>query len=578
MALFRKPSLFERKRAHEDIDPDAIFLDASNLPNFDTYQFEGRLEQPVPRASQRALFVSFLLIVLVSLVRLWDLQVIEGARYRSISEENRLDHEILFAHRGVIVDRRGTVLAWNESLPQGRASTTASSTRQAPAALRRYDERAGLAHVLGYVSYPKVDERGAYFQEEIIGMDGVERGYDELLAGENGRRLTEVDALGVERSKTLVYEPRDGDRLTLSIDAALQSTLYGEMRTLADDVGFAGGGAVIIDVASGEVLALTSVPEYDSEVMTEGSDEVAIRALLDRSDEPFLNRVTSGRYTPGSVIKPFIAAGVLDRNLIDPEQEILSTGALEVPNPYDPANPTIFKDWKAHGFVDMRHALAVSSNVYFFTVGGGFGEQRGLGIAGIGEYVTRFGISELTGIDLPGEVAGVIPSVAWKHEHFPDDPWRVGDTYNTSIGQYGFQVTPIQMVRAVAAIANGGFLVEPHVRLDERVAPRERVRMSDEDLTIIREGMRLSVLEGTAKGLNMPGVDIAAKTGTAELGETKERVNSWVIGFFPYESPRYAFAVVMEQGPATNLIGSLFVMRRTFDWMVQNAPEYLTTP
>ena len=103
-------------------------------------------------------------------------------------------------------------------------------------------------------------------------------------------------------------------------------------------------------------------------------------------------------------------------------------------------------------------------------------------------------------------------------------------------------------------------------------------RMSDEDLTIIREGMRLSVLEGTAKGLNMPGVDIAAKTGTAELGETKERVNSWVIGFFPYESPRYAFAVVMEQGPATNLIGSLFVMRRTFDWMVQNAPEYLTTP
>jgi len=574
----RKRSITERKKTHEDIAPDEIFLDSSNLPNFDTYQFEGRLERPVSVWSILLTGIFFLLIVVIALWRLWNIQVVEGDTYFDVSERNRLDHEIIFAHRGVIVDRRGTQLAWNESvLDSDEISTSSSATTIAPSqpALRKYYNDLGLSHILGYVSYPKKDEQGFYFQEEIIGKDGVELFYDELLAGENGRRLTEINALGEQQSKTLVYKPTDGAHLDLTIDAELQAELYKNMDALADDIGFTGGGAVLLDVTNGEILAMTSVPEYESASMTDGSDVEKIEGYFNSSREPFLNRVIGGLYTPGSSIKPFIAAGALDRNIIDPKTQIYSAGALELPNPYDPENPSIFKDWKAHGWVDMRRALAVSSNVYFFEIGGGFEKQKGLGIAGIDEYVERFGIGQITGIDLAGEVVGVIPSPSWKSEFFPNDPWRIGDTYNTSIGQYGFQVTPLQMVRAVAAIANGGFLVKPHIRLDERVAPRERVRISDEDLQIVREGMRQGVLEGTAKGLNMTSVEIAAKTGTAELGTTKERVNSWVIGFFPYENPRYAFAGVMERGPATNVIGSLFVMRRLFDWMSIHRPEYL---
>lgn len=575
---FRKGSLLQRRKRHRDIAPDEIFLDSSNLPNFDTYQFEGRLERPVSQFSLFSVGAFFIFIALIALWRLWGLQIVQGEVYFDISEENRLDHEILFARRGLIVDRSGTQLAWNEStagIYDDATSTRATTSRQSPPSLRRYYEDPGLAHVLGYVSYPKKDGQGFYFQEETIGKNGVELFYDELLSGENGRRLTEINALGDQLSKTLVYKPENGQRLDLSIDAALQSELHKQMRALAEDVGFVGGGAVILDITNGEVLALTNVPEYDSAVMTDGSDRDAIQEFVESSAKPFLNRVVGGLYAPGSVIKPFIAIGALGKNVISPETQIYSSGELVVPNPYDASSPSIFKDWKAHGWVDMRTALAVSSNVYFYQIGGGFEDQRGLGIAGIEEYVERFGIGELTDIDLVGEVEGTIPSPAWKAEIFPGDPWRVGDTYNTAIGQYGFQVTVLQMARAVAAIANSGFLVQPHLSLDERVAPRKRLRIPEDDLQIVREGMRQSVLNGIARGLNMPAVEIAAKTGTAELGVSKELVNSWVVGFFPYEEPRYAFAVVMERGPATNLVGSLFVMRRTLEWMTINTPEYL---
>jgi len=581
MFNFWKNSLRERKEKNKDIAPDEIFLDASNLPNFNTYQFEGRIEKPVSRWSFNGVSVFFVVVILITLGRLWSLQVVEGDRYFTVSESNRLDHEIIFAHRGVIFDRSGKQLAWNEPIPKDYYKDISTTTsHQQPSALRKYYDAPGLAHVLGYVSYPKVDGNGYYFQEETEGSDGVELYYNDLLSGENGRRLKEINALGEEQPQTLVYEAMDGGRLNLTIDVELQTQMHKQMVELAEDVGFAGGAAVLLDIANGEVRALTSVPEYNSSVMTEGLETDLISSFVSRTDNPFLNRTISGLYTPGSVIKPFIALGALGHDVISPETEIYSSGALEVPNPYDSDNPTVFKDWKAHGWVDLRDALAVSSNVYFFEVGGGSpdgGEKRvprGLGIAGINEYADLFGIGEETGIDLVGEVVGTVPSLKWKEENFPSDPWRVGDTYNTSIGQYGFQVTPLQMARSIGAIANGGFLVEPHVRLDEKVAPRENLRIDDSDLQIVREGMRQAVLEGTAKGLNMTNVAIAAKTGTAELGQAKTNVNSWAVGFFPYEKPRYAFAIVMENGPATNLIGSLFVMRRTLEWMTQNAPEY----
>ncbi len=429
--------------------------------------------------------------------------------------------------------------------------------------------------MLGYVRYPQKDKNGNYFQSAIKGVEGLEFMYDDVLRGAQGRMIVERDALGNIVSQSSVAFPVDGQTISLTIDARLQKALYDFAGSLMKDVGFAGGAGVVLDVRTGEVLVSVSVPGYDPNVMTGGGNVGRIRAYMDDSDLPFLNRVVGGLYTPGSIIKPFLAVGALAEGIVTPEKEFYSDGALRVPNPYNPDKPTVFRDWKAHGWVDMRQAIAVSSNVYFMTIGGGFGNQKGLSIQNIEKYVRLFGIGQATGIDIPGEVDGVIPSIAWKQKLFPDDPWRIGDTYNSSIGQYGFQATPLQMARAVSLIANGGLAVVPHLYADETRVPVGTIDISEGDFKVVREGMRRSVEEGTARALNVEYVAIAGKTGTAELGVSKEKVNSWIMGFWPYENPHYAFAMVMEKGPVTNLIGSASVMRKFFDWMHQNAPEYL---
>jgi penicillin-binding protein 2 len=268
-----------------------------------------------------------------------------------------------------------------------------------------------------------------------------------------------------------------------------------------------------------------------------------------------------------------VAVGALNERLIDPEKVVNTEGFISIPNPYDPENETIFRDWKDHGDIDMEEAIAISSNVYFFIIGGGYENQEGLGIKRIEEYSKLFGFGEKTNIGFEMEETGLIPTPEWKEE-FSGDIWRVGDTYNTSIGQYSFQVTLLQVVRAIAAIATEGILVEPTLELNGNTT-KKHLNINDKNFEIVKEGMRSAVTYGTASGLSIPGVSVAAKTGTAEIDYGKKYVNSWVTGFFPYEDPKYAFAVVMEQGPRENYIGSVFVMRQLFDWMKINKPEYL---
>ena len=175
----------------------------------------------------------------------------------------------------------------------------------------------------------------------------------------------------------------------------------------------------------------------------------------------FLEGALDGLYMPGSIVKPFIASAALTEKIITPEKSILSIGSISIPNPYNPDKESVFKDWKAHGYVNMREAIAVSSDVYFYEIGGGFGDQPGLGIARIKQYLELFGFGKADDNNFLLDVKGTIPDPAWKAQVFDGEPWRIGDTYNTSIGQYGMQVTPMQALRATAAIANGGFLVDP---------------------------------------------------------------------------------------------------------------------
>ena len=256
-------------------------------------------------------------------------------------------------------------------------------------------------------------------------------------------------------------------------------------------------------------------------------------------------------------------------------------GSISLPNPYDASKPTVFKDWKAHGYVDMKKALAVSSDVYFYEVGGGFENQKGLGILNIDKYMKMFGFGQALTSPFFSGAAGNIPTPEWKKENFPTDPdWRVGNTYHTSIGQYGFQVSPIQLVRSVASLANGGTLLDPKIIFGENSltdGTAVNLNLNQANLKIVRDGMRDGVIKdyGVAKGLNSVDYTVAAKTGTAELGVYKQFVNSWVTGFFPYEDPKYAFVIIMEKGPVTNTTGALSVMRQVLDYMAVNTPEYL---
>lgn len=553
------------KNRIKDIDPDEIFLDSQNLPHFNISQFEGRLEKPISAKTFISLGIFCLLIFCLFFARSFFMQAVHGDEYLQKSNNNMLRDTLLFPQRGVIYDRNSRKLAWN----------IAASSSTAEFSLRKYYDSPGLSSLIGYLKYPQKDNSGFYYNEDFIGEDGVEKFFNDTLAGTNGLRIVETDANGKIQSESIEREPVDGENINLSIDSDIQTELYNTIANLAGQVGFTGGAGIIMDVNTGEIIAMTSFPEYDSQIMTDRTDTKAINQFLNNKNNPFLDRALNGLYAPGSIVKPFMALAALSENIIDPSTKILSTGSISVPNPYDPEHPSVFLDWRPQGWVDMEQAIAVSSDVYFYEVGGGYENQKGLGINLIDKYMGMFGF----GKDLPSGFfegsAGTVPSPMWKAENFNNDNWLLGDTYHTAIGQYGWQVTPVQMARAVASIANSGKLMTPSILSGGNPNDFTQLNINKDYYDIVHTGMRMDVEGGVAVGLNVPYVAIAAKTGTAQLGVNNQFTNSWVTGFFPYDNPEYAFAVVMESGPSKNTIGGVYVMRQVFDWMEANKPQYL---
>ena len=558
-----------KRRIRKNIDPDEIFLDSKNLPNFNTQQFEGRLEKSIPKCS---IFIVGLFFLAVSFVFTWqiiNLQIVKGEAYFKKSENNTLTKRPIFAERGLIYDRVGTLLSWN--------AWEKTDINKLSSPERAYYSSPGFGLLLGYVSTPAKDSSGFYWQDNFIGKDGVEKYFNDRLTGANGVRITEINVEGEIQSENMILPPEAGENINLSIDARIQAKMYEFIAQMAKDSSFMGGGGVIMDIRNGELLAITSYPEYDGNVLSNGNDTKTINGYFNDKRKVFLNRTISGLYSPGSIVKPFLGYGALVENVISPFKVILSNGSISLPNPYFPDKKSIFKDHGVFGYVDMKKAIAVSSDVYFYQIGGGFEGQKGLGIVNIDRYSELFGIGEKTGINLGGEKEGTIPTPEWKTKTFKGDPWRVGDTYNTSIGQYGFQVTPIQMARATAAIANMGKLYTPHVTLaDENYESQVKTIPVDENkMKVIHEGMRLAVTEGTCLALNLPNIEVAAKSGTAQVGLGNTNTNSWIVGFFPYENPRYSFALVMERGPKAASGNATRVMSQVIDYMNVYTPEYL---
>lgn len=554
-----------RKRKKDRVSFDEILLDASNLPAFNQGRMEGRMELPIHNINIAVVGVIFVFISSLFLYKLFVLQVVEGAEYRNMSENNTIDETVIIAERGVIYDRNGEMIAWNEP--------DKSDEYEFP--MRAYTNRNGLGQLTGYVSYPLKDSKGFYYRTEYVGRNGVEGAYNTDLAGVNGVQLVERDAHGEIIGEHVVEPPVSGNELTLSIDAKLSEAMYDIIASSTEKAGFRSGAAAIMDVHTGEIIAMTSFPSYDPEVMADGDDVDRIAAYNNDERFPFLNKVFAGVYTPGSIVKPFMAYAALDTGTIDPNKIIVGGQEIVIPNPYNPDQPSRFPDWRAQGKMNMREAIAFSSNIYFYYISGGFADQKGMGIAVMDTYMDLFGFGKKTGISLANEQEGTVPSPQWKEEVF-GEPWRLGDTYHTAIGQFGWQVTLLQMLRAYGALANGGRFLTPHIVKGEEPEYID-VALDPDHLQIIHEGMRMTTNYpgGTARALERQDIAIAAKSGTAELGADNAYVNSWAAGFFPYEEPQYAFILMMDKAPRSNMLGGTRVMGDIVQWMSVNTPEYL---
>ena len=531
------------KHKQDNIEVDEIFLDSANLPGYDRENLEGTLENPIRKSFFLWLGWIFLIFGIIFAGKVSFLQIVRGAEFRERASKNYLKVITEYSARGLIYDRDGKALVKNIVL-DGK--------------LRRVYPSAGFLHVLG-------------FKNE----SGLEASYDEILRGVQTKKAEEIDANGNSISSGILEKGKPGKNIQTTLSSDLQTKFAEIIFSTIKERGFLGGAGIILNPADGEILALVSEPEFDPNILIFNPTEESVNKLLKDPGKPFFNRAVSGLYPPGSIVKPALAIAALVENIISPNKKILSTGSISLPNPYNPIKPNVFLDWKAHGWVDMKEALAVSSDVYFYEIGGGYQDQKGLGPWNIKKYLAMFGFSSLSGIDLGGEARGHIPDPDEKQD---GRDWTIGDTYNISIGQGDILVTPLQAAVYAMALANKGDMSYPHIVkaiLDQDKSivekfdypPKQKINISSEVFDVARAGMRQAVLTGTAYGLAGLPVELAAKTGTAEIGDT-DKVHSWSIGFFPYENPKYAYAVLMESGPRSNTIGATYVASQIIRWML----------
>ncbi len=422
---------------------------------------------------------------------------------------------------------------------------------------RKYQDPYAFSHVLGFVGKISQEElalRPEIAGEETVGKSGLESFYDKIIRGRGGKKIIEVDSRGRETRFKLTRESETGSKIALTLDGDLEKQAYHALENYTG--GRKGASVVIVDPRSGAVRALVSYPGFDANSFGYTLSHKDFAAVLQNPLHPLFNRAISGEFPSGSVIKPLIAAAALEEKIIDPNKKIYDEGFIEIPNPYKPGEKSVFVDWRKHGWIDFYDAIAWSANVYFYMIGGGYKDQKGLGIERIKKYAEEFGLGSRLGIDLPGEKEGFIPDPETKKISEPENPvWRIGDTYNVSIGQGGVKITPLQMDMLTAAIANGGKLYKPYLletvfdkdgKENFKAAPqiiRENM-VSKESLEEVKKGMRKTVTVGTARLLAGVPVSVAAKTGTAQAGSGLP--HAWVTAFAPVENPEIAITVMVE--------------------------------
>ena len=614
-----------RTKKYADVEIDDAVLTAS----------EGDVAQMEFRLNKRWLSFAFgiMVIVLCALgARVWFLMVLHGDDYRARAAANSVRYDVIPAPRGLILDRFGVPLVENvpqtdvvlflsllptddaqrervmdalrrilhisaeelaqkiDAARQQHQSAVLLAThipqevlfslvehesqlmgvRLVTTARRHYIDSTLFAHVLGYTGIVQAEDLAqddSYYLTDHVGRTGVEKVYETLLRGRHGATGMEVDARGRSRRVTQNIVPVPGSDIYLTIDAELQKYITTAMEKAFERYNLSRGAVVALDPRDGSVRALVSMPGYDNNLFVDGISQADYAALTQDPDQPLFNRAIGGAYPPGSTVKPILAGAALTEGVIDEHTAVNSTGAIRV-------GAYTFRDWRVNGVADVRRAIAVSHDIFFYAIGGGYGAIRGMGMETMKKYYTLFGFGAKTGIDLPGEARGFIPSPQWKRERF-GQPWSIGNDYHAAIGQGFVTATPLQIANATAAIANGGTLWRPHVLAYWRdhagtitSHKPQKIRehlLAPHIMQVVREGMHMAVTDGTARVLKSIPLAIAAKTGTAQFGRDK-KTHSWLASFAPYDNPEIVLLVLMEGQSATTSSASIPVARDVYAW------------
>ena len=410
------------------------------------------------------------------------------------------------------------------------------------------------------------------------------------MRGESDEKLLEVDALGNEVRVLKETEGEKGKDLVVSVRSDWQREVHHFLQEGIKQYSATGGVVILQEVQTGRILSIVSLPSYDNQLFAGGISERDFQALLGSTEQPLFNRSIAGVYPPGSVVKPAVAAAALKEGIINETTklsdfpQIIKIGVWEFPD------WTIAWNRGAHGIIDVKEALAYSCDTFFYKIGGGFDGScdgfangcysRGLGVEKIASVFRLVGFGQATGIDLPGEGEGLVPDQEWKMR-VRGEPWFLGNTYHLSIGQGDLLTTPVQIVNYVSAIANGGRLMRPVLGLQIKGARGEvqslispevikEAIIQPDILSTLGEGMRLAVSHGIISPLREAGVEVAAKTGTAEFGTKNANgeyeTHAWVTGFFPFDDPKISFVVLLESGGKSN--NAAQVARDLIDWIV----------
>ena len=551
----------------------------------------------------------FLVVALLGL-RLWHLQIREGPYYRDLSENNRTRQVLLEPARGLIYDRHGVLLANN--VPSFSLYVTLEDVKDRevlveqladllgldPALIRKklgvkgakllprkikdrmtlrdamlveshrldlpgvmvevesqrnYPGGVTAAHLLGYVGEisPEQLEKPEFsglHQGSIVGQYGVEKSFDRHVRGQAGQKNVEVDALGHEKRAAVVEKPQAGNDLYLTIDVRLQ-------KVAEDLLGQEYGAIVALDPTNGDILAMASRPGFDPNVLSRELTPKQWVEIVQDEGRPLNNLASQGQYPPGSTFKVPMAVAALETKTMAPSSTVFCNGGYQF-------GKRIYHDWKAsgHGAVDLHTALVHSCDVYFYTVG-----QR-MGIDVMAEFGREFGLGQGTGVELPSERAGIMPSTAWKQKA-KNEPWLPGETVSAAIGQGYVTVTPLQMASLIGTVANDGVNYRPRLvqavmdrvtgNLQELPAvPRGKIKAKPETFRIIKEALADVVTKGTATRAKSSLVTIGGKTGTAQVAALrtgpeenipkKFRDHAWFVAFAPVESPKIAVAVLAE--------------------------------